>query len=260
MVPAIIAAAGIAASLASSKMQSDAAESAASMAAEQEQKGLDYQRKMYEDTVKRMSPYTEAGKTALGKLQTELDNQKQAEFGYKVPDFNFSTYEDPGANYQMQRAQRALNSSSLARGSAGGGFSKAMAEKQQELAGTAYKDSFGRYIDTTKLKYGEATDKYNRDYGYQQDRFKLLSGLAGSGQNAAGNLGTAASESGRQVGQSFGQIGSSLASGQIGSSNAMTAGLGNAMNQASSAYGMYLADKNKTPWTGQQQNTNMGGN
>lgn len=260
MVPAIIAAAGIAASLASSKMQSDAAESAASMAAEQEQKGLEYQKKMYEDTVSRMSPYTEAGKTALGKLQTEMDNQKQAEFGYKVPEFNFSTYEDPGANYQMQRAQRALNSSSLARGTAGGGFSKAMAEKQQELAGTAYKDSFGRYIDTTKLKYGEATDKYNRDYGYQQDRYKLLSGLAERGQNAAGNLGTVASESGKQVGQSYGQIGSSLASGQIGTSNAITTGLGNALNQASSAYGMYLADKNKTPWNGLQHNTNMGTN
>lgn len=260
MTPVIagLAAAGIASSLAGSILGANASSEAASKAAEQERQALEYQKKMYEDSVKRMSPYTEAGVSQLGKYQTALENQKQQDFGYKVPEFNFSTYEDPGANYQMQRAQRALNSSSLSRGSAGGGFSKAIAEKQQELAGTAYKDSFGRYIDTTKLKYGEATDKYNRDYGYQQDLQNRRQGLITGGLTAAGGLGTLGSQTGQQVGQSYGQVGSSLASGTIGSSNALMSGLGNATNQLGQAYGMYLADKNKTPWT-PQSNTNLGG-
>lgn len=251
-----LAAAGIASSLASSIIGANAASDAASKAAEQEQKGLDYQKKMYEDTVKRMSPYTQAGSDQLGKYQAGLESQKQQEFGYKVPDFNFNSYEDPGANYQMQRAQKALNSSSLSRGSAGGGFSKAMAEKQQELAGTAYKDAYGRYIDNTKLKYGEATDKYNRDYGYQQDLMNRRQGLISGGQNAAAGLGTIGAETGKGVSQSYGQIGSSLASGSIGSSNAITTGLAGGINQLGNVAGMYFADKNKTPW---QSNTNMGG-
>lgn len=234
-----LAAAQLAGSLYGAFSGKSAAEDASRLAAGQEQKGLDFQKKMYDETVGRMNPYVESGVKALGQYNTMLGDFKQPEFGYKVPDFEFDKFRDPGADYQMSRAQRALNSSSLSRGAAGGGFSKAMAEKQQELAGTAYQGSFNRYKDTTGLKYGEATDRYNRDYGYNKDKMGLYQGLIQGGQNAAAGMGSAGAEFGKNAMTGYSSLGQTLAGGRIGGSNALTTGLGQGINAISEGYGMY---------------------
>ena len=87
------------------------------------------------------------------------------------------------------------------------------------------------------IDYGAASDAYKRNLDYMTTKAGLYGGLAKQGQDAAANQGTIGTESGKQIGQSYGNIGSSLASGVIGSSNAQTTGLTNVVNNLSNLGG-----------------------
>lgn len=253
MVPAALAAAGIASGILGGALNSQAATDAASKQAEQQRQALEYQKQLYRDSVLRSEPYVNAGTKAIGDVQNLLSSEKQPTFKYTIPEFNFSTYQDPGADYQMQRAQRALNSSSLSKGSAGGGYSKALAEKQQELAGTAYNNAFNRYKDYNTMKYNEATGNYDRDYTYGQNKIKNQMGLVTQGLQSETALNQQVPQMGQVIGSTYGNIGDARASGVIGSSNALTTGLGTAINQLAGYYGF---NNSQTPG---QSNSNLGG-
>lgn len=252
MVPLIIGAAAISAAsgLIGAKMSSDAALDAARMSAEQEQKGLDFQKGIYEEQRKNFEPYVESGKQALQTYNEKLAGAKQPEFNYTQPEFNFSTYEDPGAKYQMQQAARALQASSLARGAAGGGFAKALMEKNQEMANTAYGSAWQRYLDKTKINYGQETDKYARNQDWFNNIMNRYQGQAAAGQGAAGGQGTVGAEIGKGVQLGYNSMGQSLASGSLGSAGAWNQGLSstvNALGQGLGAYQTYAQQQRVNP-------------
>lgn len=243
MVPLIIgaAAASAAASIYGANKSAEASLDAARMAAEQEQKGLDFQKEVYNKSQENLSPYLQAGKEALGTYQQKLAGMQQPTFDYVQPEFKFSTYEDPGAKYQMQQAARALQASSLARGAAGGGFAKSLLEKSQEMAGTAYKSAWDRYIDQTKIGYGQAADKYARNKDWMNSVMDRYANLAKGGQDAAVNQGSQGANLASSVQSGYNSMGASLASGALGAAGSWNQGLTGATNALGQGVGAIAA-------------------
>lgn len=249
------AAASAAAGLYGSMQASDAASRASKAALEQEQKALDFQKGVWDTTQRNAQPYLEAGKTATGKYQQMADTAVQPSYTYKIPDFKFDTFSDPGAQYQMSQATRALNNSSLAKGLGGGGALKAIMAKNQEMAGTAYQGAFNRYLDKTKMDYQQANDEYKRNLEYQNTGLSRQKDLMTGGANVAAGLGTQATTMADTIGKTYGQLGSSKASGIIGGSNALTQGINTGLNGVSNALGWYYGQQNEN---NKQTNNNLG--
>lgn len=252
MVPLIVgmAAASAAASIYGANKSAEAATDAANTAAAQEQKGLDFQKSVYEENKANLSPYVKAGTQALDTYQQKLAGATQPTFDYKIPEFKFSTYEDPGANYMMAQATKALQGSALARGATGGGFAKALSEKNQEMANTAYGGAWGRYLDKTKLDYGQAADKYTRNNDWLNKLYDRYGNLASAGQSAAVGQADASETLASGVASSYNSIGQSLGSGALGAAGAWNAGLTGATNALGQGLGSYIAyDQSQTPKT-----------
>ena len=200
-----------------------------------------------------MSPYMDAGKRGLSAYESGIAGSKQPEYGYQNKDFNFSTYEDPGANYQMAQATKALNNSSLAKGLGGGGALKALMAKNQEMAGTAYQGAFNRYITKNQQDKTFADDTYKRNLEYQNLGINRNKDLMTQGASMASGLGQLGSTTGEQIGKSYGNIGLSLASGAAGAGNAYNQGITSAGNAIGKGIGAYYGSG-----TGGQTNYNLG--
>lgn len=257
------AAASAASSLVGSYLSAEGAKDAARMQAAQEQKALDFQKETWAKTQENMSPYLEAGKRGLTGYESAISGATQPEFTYKLPEFSFSTYEDPGANYQMAQATKALNNSSLARGLGGGGALKAIMAKNQEMAGTAYQNAFNRYLEKNKQDYGFASDAYKRNLEYQNLGINRQKDLMTQGATMASGLGTLGSETGKNIGSTYGNLGAANAAGALGSSNAWTQGLAGATNALGRGIGAYYGQQNPygQSWTTDyagQTNDNLG--
>lgn len=253
MVPVVLAgaiAASAAASLAGAYMGANASRDAARIAANQEQKGLDFQKETWAKTQENMRPYMDAGTRGMAGYESRIASAQAPEYTYKLPEFSFNTYEDPGANYQMAQATRALNNSSLARGLGGGGAIKAIMAKNQEMAGTAYQGAFNRYISKNQQDKNYADDAYKRTLEYQNLDINRQKDLMTQGATVASGLGQLGSSTGQQIGQSYGNMGQTIASGGLGAANAYI----NAGNSIANTIGQGLG-----AYYGGQTNNNLGG-
>lgn len=232
MVPLVAGALALSAGsqIASSIMGSNAAKDAAAAAARAEQRALDFQKQQWATTQKNIQPWIKAGTEGLTEYQTLAKNATQPTFDYQITPFNFSTQTDPGAQYRMAQATRALNNSSIAKGLSGGGALKAIMAKNQEMAGTAYSDAWNRYLENTKLGYGAATDKYNRNLDYQNRQLERQKDLFTTGGQMASELGTTGTSYAKNVGDTMSNLGSSAVSGILGSQNAVSQGLSGLSN------------------------------
>lgn len=260
-----MAAASAAASIYGANKSAEASTDAARMAAEQEQKGLDFQKSVYEENKANLSPYVKAGAQALDTYQQKLAGATQPSFDYKIPEFKFSAFEDPSAKYMMAQATKALQGSALARGATGGGFAKALAEKNQEMANTAYGGAWDRYLSKTKMDYGAETDKYNRNNDWLQKLYDRYGNLATQGQAAAVGQSGASNQLASGVANSYNSMGESLASGSLGSAGAWNQGLTGATNALGKGLGAYQTyDASQTPktslpnWESSPVRTNLG--
>ena len=233
------AAAAAAASVASAKIGADASSSAAAAAAVQEQKALDFQNQTWATTQQNEQPYLEAGKQGLANYQSQANSATQPTYNYKIPDFNFSTYEDPSAQYRMAQAAKAINNSSIAKGLTGGGAIKALASKQQEMAGGAYSDAWNRYLQNTSQQYKQANDTYSRNLDWQNTQLERQNNLAKIGGTMASGLGTLGAETGKNVGSTYEQLAGSQAGGIAGAGNAINQGISTGVNALTKGLGYY---------------------
>lgn len=113
---------------------------------------------MYDQNRTDSQPWRDAGVKALGQMQ---DPNFQHSFG--ASDFQA----DPGYQFRMDQAQKALERSSAAKGGLmSGGFAQALNRNIQDVATQGYQ---------------QARDNFTND---QSNRFGRLSQLAGLGQNA----------------------------------------------------------------------------
>jgi hypothetical protein len=220
-------------------MGSSAAKRAARDQARAIQQGIDFQKGVYSDAQGNLNPYIQSGQQNLGTYQNMLDTAQQPTLNYQQQAFDFNKYKDPSAEYAMQQSAKAMEASALAKGATGGGFAKALQQNQNNLANQAYQNAYGRWQDTSKLMYGQASDQYARDYTAQQARLGQYAGLAGQGLTAASGLAGVGTSAAQNMGSLYGGLGSAQAAGTMGASNALTSGLSGMMSGLAGGIGQY---------------------
>lgn len=170
------------------------------------------QLKMYNDTVAREQPFVTAGTTALSGLEAGvgINNGSWTGYGPLNKPFSLSDFQQsPGYNFQLQQGENAvLNNASATGGIGGGNTLKALTTFGQGVANQDYWNAYNAY-----------TAQQNQTFGQLQT-------LAGSGQNAAANLGALGTQVGSSVGNNIIGAGNASAAGTVGITNALTGGIG----------------------------------
>lgn len=171
------------------------------------------QRGMFDTITGQEQPFMQAGYGATNKL-TELlgtgGDRNAADYGSLNKPFTAQDYlnnQDPGYQFQLQTGAQALrNSDTPGVGSLSGAALKDLMGFNQGMAATGYQNAFNRY----------QTQNSNT--------FARLSGIAGLGQNAASNTGTAGTALGTGIGQAQYAAGNAAASGTLGATGSLASG------------------------------------
>ena len=211
---------------------------AAQLAAQQ------YAQQQYAQGRTDLAPYMAAGSQAVGQLGGIAD-QSQPGFDYQQQPFSFDRNIDPGAVTLMQQAAQAINASSLAKGSIGGGLARSLNTEIGNQSNTAFQGAFGRHMATSQMLNDQAQQKYGRNLGWQQNQFGQHEAIAGMGAKSAGGLAGFGAQLGQYGGDRIAGAGESRAAGTLGAANALVGGATSFANQIAKGYGAYQ---------GQQQN------
>lgn len=140
-----------------------------------------------------LSPFRQGGETAWNALLSE--------YGLGARPTGYGGYtSSPGYDWQMQQGQRAIDGSAASRGNL---FSGATLRAQQQFGQGLAAQDYGQWLAG-------------------------LSGIAGSGQNAAAGQATALTNNNAMVNSALGSIGDARAAGAIGGANAFSDAVGNA--------------------------------
>ena len=219
------------------------ARSAASQQANAAQNATNAQVGMFNTTVGNESNFLQAGQGANAQLNYLLGNSNQVPgeagstaggFGSlntaypSLQPFTADTFKQysPAYQFQLQQgAQGTLNQDAGAQGAESGAALKDLTSYNQGMANTSFNNAFNQYL-------GQQQQGFSQYQTQQNNVFNRLSTLAGMGQSAASNQATGASSFAGSVGQSMSNVGSALAGGTVGATNAITGALGGAGNYA----------------------------
>lgn len=201
-------------------------------------------------------PYRQVGESALMTLQ---DLMKPG--GYlseSAPQFQFDVSkvaEDPGYDFALKEGQKALERSAAARGTLlSGATAKALQQYGNDYATTKTNDVYNRDLSTYNTNIN--TENLNRT-----NLFNRLSSLAGTGQQASGQMAGAGQQLGASMGNNLtGTAGNvanlnmsginaaqnyltgaanARASSQVAGANAWQAALGGIANNALDIWSIY---------------------
>lgn len=205
---------------ASSLTAANAAKEAAATQAAASDRANELKYKMYGEQKALQEPYRAAGVTAQNRLLDVLGlsgNTGAADYGVASKNFTPSDLTtDPSYNFRLTEGLKALDRQAAMRGGLiSGGAIKAAQEYGQTSASQEYSNAFNRY----------QTNRSNL--------LQPLGNLATLGQNAAANLGSAASDYGTTAGNNITSGAAATAAGQVGATNALTSGLNQYLNYSS---------------------------
>ena len=181
--------------------QANAANYAANLNYQAQQASLAQQEKQWEQEQQNIQPWLTAGRTGLGALSYGLGlDTGQGNMGAPgmtygslvapwTGQFKPPTAEEaaatPGYQFQLQQGLQALERSAAARGGLlSGGTGKALERYGQGLASSNYQQTYNNML-------GQYQQNYNIFKQNQADQYNRLAGMSGTGQVAAGQLGTA---------------------------------------------------------------------
>ena len=178
-------------------MSSNASESAAQTQANSANAATQAQLQMYNQNVQRLSPWTNAGSSALGSLQGMMPQLTQQ--------FGAAQYQQsPGYQWQLGQGTQAITDAASATGGVNSGNTlKALMGYGQGLA---------------NQDFYQAQNAYQN---WQNQTYNMYSGLSNTGANAAGQTAGIGTQVGQSVGNNMIGAGNALAAGQVGSANAI---------------------------------------
>lgn len=193
-------------SLVGGAMGADAARDAARAQEASANAAIEEIRRQYDQNRQDQMPWMQAGQTSLADLMARMGDLTTP---YTQADFQ----SDPGYQFELAEGQRALDAAARARGLYGSsGSLRELLRYSQGLASTRYQDAF------------------NRDLTNRQNTYNMLSGISGTGQVTAGNLGSMGQGTANTVGDLLTQTGNAQAAGRVGAANAWTQAGSNALN------------------------------
>ena len=190
---------------ASTYLGSRAASKAADTQAAASDRAAELQYQMFQEQKALQEPWRAAGQQALNKLiplATEYTPFGTAQF-----------QQDPGYAFRLSEGQKALERSAAARGGLlSGSTGKNLLRFGQEMGSQEYTNAFNRY------------------QAERAARLAPLQSLAGVGQTTAQQIGQAGQTAASNIGEAIGAGAQARASGYVGSTNALTGGLGTYLN------------------------------
>lgn len=174
MLPAAI----VGSSIFSSMGASDAARSAAESQRRASEAATAESRRQYDINQTNQAPYLQAGQSAVNRLGAGVT--PGGEFGSATPfNFQYDPNSDPGTAFRMSEGMKALDRSAAARGGLLSGATLKGAQRYgQDLGSQEFQNAFNRYLTGFNANDAQRTGVYNR-----------LAGVAGTGQNAANQVG-----------------------------------------------------------------------
>lgn len=199
---------------------------AAGKQASGQEQAANTQQNMFNTIAGYETPFRNAGVNATNALSTDLGltGKGAAGYGSLTAPFTAQDYlanQDPGYQFQLQTGGQAVrNADTPGLGALSGASLKDLMGFNQSMAATGYQNAFNRYQTQTSNVFGR------------------LSGLAGLGQNAASNTGTAGTQLGTGIAQAQAAAAGSQAGGIVGATNAL-GGAGSSL--------AYLLNNNQNP-------------
>ncbi len=223
---------GAATGLAGAAVSSSASKSAADTQADAANRAADLQNQQWQQTQANLKPYMQLGSSSISPLLAAM--------GYNVTQNSDGTYSfngtnpnnilqqqfsapteaqaqaTPGYQFTLNQGLKSVQNSAAARGlGTSGAALKGASTYATGLADSTYNDVFNRALQTFNTNYNSAANNVNR-----------LSGLVSSGQNAAATNGSLGAATAGNIGNTLTSGANAIASGTVGSANALTNALG----------------------------------
>lgn len=153
-----------------------------------QQQAFDQATGAFGDISARNQPAIDTGNRAL----TSLGSMANGDFSKMGRDVNFEfdpskVQQDPGFQFRMDEAMKALSRSAAGRGQLNaGGTSKQLLQYGQGLASQEYGNAFKRAFDVAGANYEAAIGNRQNDYNRFNTQWNANMGLANMGQQAVG--------------------------------------------------------------------------
>ncbi|MDI3301595.1 MAG: hypothetical protein QJR04_09605 [Burkholderia multivorans] len=258
MVAAAIGGAAVA-GLAGSAISAGAASDAAQTQADAANNSAALQNAQWQQTQKNLKPYMDLGTSAINPLlsamgynvtknddgtytfgSTDPNNPLQQKFSYA--DFQAPTAAEaaatPGYQFTLDQGLKAVQNSAAARGlGTSGAALKGASTYATGLADSTYNDVFNRALNTYTTNLGKAQSTFQTNYNSAANNVNRLTGLVGSGQNAAATNGSLGATAVGNIGNTLTSAANASAAGTVGSANALANGL-SSLGSAGMTYGL----------------------
>ena len=159
------------------------------------------------------STFDQAGyDSALSKYNAP--QQQSGNFGSLLKPFTGeSLYNEPGYQFGLAEGEKGIDRAMRARGSFDSGSAlKALLRFNEDYAGTKYNDAF------------------NRNQAQNSSIYNMLSGVSGTGQTTAAQVGQIGSNSATNIASLLGEQGNARAAGIVGGANAWNNAIGQGLN------------------------------
>lgn len=202
-----------------SNSQAKAAKSAANQQYQASQDANKIQKDMYDQTRKDLSPYAQAGGTALSQLMGGMGPNGQFMQEYSGQ----AIYDDPSYQFRLQQGQDSIQAGAAAQGGLlSGATQKALLNYGQDAASQEYNNAYNRFS-------ADQTNQYNR-----------LSNLVGIGQNAAAQTGTAGTQTAQAVANNTMAGANAQAAGTIAAGNRTANNFSSLLGAAGTIGGLFI--------------------
>lgn len=202
-----------------SNSQAKAAKSAANQQYQASKEATQVQKDMYDQTRKDLSPYAQAGGTALSQLMGGMGPNGQFMQEYSGQDI----YDDPSYQFRLQQGQDSIQSGAAAQGGL--------------LSGATQKALLSYGQDAASQEYGNAYNRFNAD---QTNQYNRLSNLVGLGQNAAAQQGNAGMQTAQAVANNTMAGANAQAAGTIAAGNRTANNFSSLLGAAGTIGGLFI--------------------
>lgn len=202
-----------------SNSQAKAAKSAANQQYQASKEATQVQKDMYDQTRKDLSPYAQAGGTALSQLMGGMGPNGQFMQEYSGQDI----YDDPSYQFRLQQGRDSIQSGAAAQGGL--------------LSGATQKALLNYGQDAASQEYGNAYNRFNAD---QTNQYNRLSNLVGLGQNAAAQQGNAGMQTAQAVANNTMAGANAQAAGTIAAGNRTANNFSSLVGAAGAVGGMFI--------------------
>lgn len=231
--------------------QARAARRAAAEANALMREGLEFQKGIYSDSKTNLNPFIEAGQRGAAGYENAITNFTQPTLDFQKKDFTLDNWKDPGYDYRIAEANKAIEGAAAAKGGAlGSGALKSLQTRGQDMASQEYQNAFTRFDADQKRKLNESLGIYDRDFQFGTQNIKNYGDLSNLGLGAAGTLGGLGQGFGSQVGQTYSNMADNVGTGIMAGGQADANTWNNLFSGGSSLFqdlGGFLAADAKNP-------------